>query len=126
MSDRLTAVDLARLRSPLKWKEDDARRVLSAWRESGVSVNAFAREHELSTKRVLWWRQRLASWRSREVKARAAEPMQLIPAVPIEMPGSVPSVAIRLASGVVVEVGETSAVPPEWISRLVIGIAERA
>lgn len=127
MSDRLTAMDLAQLRGPQQWKEEDARRVLAALREGGATVTAFAREHGLGRKRILWWRHRLASWRSRETKPRKQETARLIPAVPIALSGSAAtSVSIRLAGGVVVEVVETSSVEPEWVSRLVSGLAERA
>ncbi len=42
------------------WRAADAERVLEAWRGSGRSVAAFAREHGLSDRRLLRWRARLA------------------------------------------------------------------
>ena len=44
-----------------RWRRVDAEVVVSAWRESGQSVSAFARRHGLSVDRVLRWRQQLDS-----------------------------------------------------------------
>lgn len=41
------------------WRTRDAEAVVSAWRESGVSVAAFARQHGMQAARVLRWRSRL-------------------------------------------------------------------
>jgi transposase-like protein len=43
------------------WRATDAERVLEAWRRSGQSAAAFAREHGLSAARLLRWRARLES-----------------------------------------------------------------
>lgn len=125
MSNRLTAVDAARLRSPRQWKEVDALRVLAAWRASGVSVRSFAHEHDLGRKRILWWKQRLAKWRSGEAKEEKPAAAGLVPVVPIGLEPPVAPLAIRLVGGAVVEVVDTSAVEPEWVSRLMRGLAER-
>lgn len=44
-----------------RWRRGDAEVVVSAWRDSGQSVSAFARRHGLSVDRVLRWRQQLDS-----------------------------------------------------------------
>ena len=119
MSDRkMTAVELAKLRGPKQWKEHDAQRVLAAWSSSGLSANAFAREHGLGRKRILWWRQRLAAWR-RVPK----EPSSLIPIIPLALPDARAQVVIRIPGGVVVEVADTSAVKAEWTSRVASSLA---
>jgi len=41
------------------WRAADAERVLEAWRKSGQSGAAFARDHGLSVGRLLRWRKRL-------------------------------------------------------------------
>ena len=41
------------------WRAADAERVVEAWRRSGQSGAAFAREHGLSRARLLRWRDRL-------------------------------------------------------------------
>ena len=43
------------------WRATDAEQVLEAWRQSGQSGAAFAREHGLSRARLLRWRDRLKS-----------------------------------------------------------------
>lgn len=118
-----SAMDFSDLRGPQQWSEDDAKRVLAAWRSSGLSVNAFATRHGLRTKRVLWWRRRFSNWRSREKKKEKAP--RLVPAVPISIPRTLPAVAIRLETGAVVEIGDASAVPPEWVLLVARGLAER-
>jgi transposase-like protein len=54
-----TTRSLARLIANRYWRAADAERVLAAWRGSGQSVAAFAREHGLSATRLLRWRARL-------------------------------------------------------------------
>lgn len=36
-----------------RWTEDDARRVVAAWRASGDSAYAFARDHGLNAQRLV-------------------------------------------------------------------------
>jgi hypothetical protein len=50
---------LAALMASRYWRAADAERVLEAWRRSGQSGAAFAREHGLSRARLLRWRDRL-------------------------------------------------------------------
>lgn len=42
------------------WRAAEAAQVVEVWRQSGVSGAAFAREHGLSVRRLLRWRDRLA------------------------------------------------------------------
>jgi hypothetical protein len=44
-----------------RWTSRDAEAVLSAWRESGVSVSAFARQQGLEVERLLRWRRQVGS-----------------------------------------------------------------
>ena len=53
-SPALTAVVISRY-----WRARDAELVLEAWRRSGESGAAFARQHGLSVRRLLRWRDRL-------------------------------------------------------------------
>jgi hypothetical protein len=41
------------------WREADALAVLSSWRESGLSLHAFAQRHGLSVSRLDRWKSRL-------------------------------------------------------------------
>jgi transposase-like protein len=43
-----------------RWGAVEAEVVLAAWRESGVSLSAFARRHGLDAWRLMRWRRRLA------------------------------------------------------------------
>lgn len=54
-----TTGTLAALIASRYWRAADAERVLEAWRRSGQSVAAFARQHGVSKVRVLRWRDRL-------------------------------------------------------------------
>lgn len=59
-SSNSTSVVLAQAASRRRWRVEDAERVLSAWRDSGVSVSSFARRHGIHVARLLRWRQHLA------------------------------------------------------------------
>lgn len=87
---------------------------------------AFAHRHDLGKKRIHWWKQRLAKWRPREATVEKLVPTRLVPVVPIGLEPPAATLTIRLVSGAVVEIADTSAVEPEWVSRLVRGLAERA
>jgi len=51
---------LATLVASRYWRAADAERVMAAWRRSGQSVAAFARQQGLSYCRLLRWRERLS------------------------------------------------------------------
>ena len=55
-----TTRSLATLLANRYWRAAEAEQVLAAWRRSGRSAAAFAREHGLSVARLLRWRARLA------------------------------------------------------------------
>jgi len=44
---------------PRRWSADEARAVLVAAKQSGLSMPAFAEQHGLDPQRVYWWRRRL-------------------------------------------------------------------
>lgn len=44
-----------------RWGAGDAEVVLAAWRQSGVSLSAFGRQHGLDAWRLARWRRRLAA-----------------------------------------------------------------
>lgn len=52
---------LALYRTSRRWSEADARQVLAALDESGMSTAAFAMEKGLDPQRLYWWRRRLAN-----------------------------------------------------------------
>lgn len=65
MSRRRTE-GLSRLIGRRRWREEEARVVVSAWRRSGKSMSVFAREHALGLQRLSRWVGRLGD----ESKAR--------------------------------------------------------
>jgi len=106
-----------------QWTAQEARRVLKAWRASGLPLATFARRRGLCAERVRWWQNRLAG-RS----APSGEALRLVPAVVTGLPpvaaGAV--VTLRAPGDVVVEVTDVGAVPAAWLSALVSGLGRRA
>jgi transposase-like protein len=99
-----------------RWSEEDARRVLAAWRESGDSAYAFAREHGLNAQRLGWWSKRLGDWEP------ADEVDGFVRADVIATPRSTPSsapVVVHASSGVVIEV-EPTRVDATWLAALLL------
>lgn len=58
------------------WSEVEARGALSAWRKSGLSVEAFARERGLVPQRLYWWRKKLEPPKA-ETKVLAMLPVRM-------------------------------------------------
>lgn len=92
------------------WNERTATRVLAAWRESAMSLSAFARASGMSAQRLSWWRKRL------ETSAPIA-PMVAPTFIPAAVSGSA-RVTLRLPGGVEVE-GDVASIPTEWVAALV-------
>ena len=99
-----------------RWTAAEARRVVAAWRESGQSMSAFARERGFDAQRLRWWRKRFAEWSS----GGEERPVRFAPAVISTAGGLVsPQVSLRLPEGVLIEVAGVGTVPPGWLSELV-------
>jgi hypothetical protein len=95
-----------------RWREQEARRVLALWRESGLSACAFARVTGLpSEQRLNWWRKRL----DKKMETTALAPLTFIP---VTVTGGAVAVLVRLPGGVVLELADVAALPTEWIARL--------
>jgi hypothetical protein len=63
-----------------KWSEIEARGVLEAWRRSGLSLEAFARQRGLVTQRLHWWKAKLArAEKSLAVRTPALLPVTVSP-----------------------------------------------
>jgi hypothetical protein len=109
-----------------QWTAEEARRVVEAWRASGLPLATFARQRGLCAERVRWWRLRLGDWQ----RAPGEERQQLVPAVVTELapePAATASaVTVRAPGDVVVEIADVGAVPASWLSALVIGLARPA
>jgi transposase-like protein len=97
-----TSVDLKEMADG-RWSEEEAQQMLAQWRESGLSLTAFARRHGLQTQRLCFWKKRLGE-----------EPVRLLPAT-VAM---VAPVALRLPDATTIEVS-VAVVQPEWVAALV-------
>ena len=55
------------------WREEDARVVTEAWRQSGMSLSAFAERHGLHARRVARWAERLQGMEPEPVRFHRVE-----------------------------------------------------
>lgn len=94
-----------------QWSEAEAREVLAAWRVSGVSAHAFARQRGVSPHRLSYWRQRLASEAT-------------VGFVPVLRPAAVEARIEIVRAGVVVRVREL--IDPERLARIVDALGRRS
>ena len=99
-------------RSWKQWKPAQARKVLEAWRSSGLSLGAYAQRRGVTTTRLSWWRERLG-----EPNEPASE-MRLVPALvtSMPMPASCGAVTVRLPGDVTLEVSDVRLVPADWVA----------
>jgi len=51
--------NIHRLAEKRTWTEEDGQDVIAAWRASGQTIAAFAREHGVGDGRLRWWRDRV-------------------------------------------------------------------
>jgi hypothetical protein len=106
------------------WTAREARRVLSAWSASGLSMTAFARRHGLTAQRVWWWRKRLGEWRAPGAEATSDDNRAIVPAVVAgAVEPSASPVIVRVGPAVVIEVAEPALVAPAWLSAVLVELA---
>jgi transposase-like protein len=105
---RLVAADLTRKH----WSEKTATRVLTAWRESAMSLSAFARANGVNAQRLSWWRKRLENAGAGAPAATVA-PLTFITATL----SGLARVTVRLPGGVEVE-GDVAAIQTGWVVAL--------
>jgi hypothetical protein len=106
-----------------QWKAKDARRVMEAWRASGLPLATFARRRGLTPERLRWWRHRLGD---RSARDAAAPAMSLVPAVVTgDRAASAAVVTVRFGEAIV-EVANVDAVPAPWLGTLVNALARPA
>lgn len=89
--------------SGCRWKEEDAREVLSAWEASGESGPAFGARQGIVPQRLFWWRSRLSSISS---------------FAPVEVSGSSAAVVVTTESGMRIEVTRTDEASAEWVGTM--------
>ena len=101
-----------------RWGAADGRRVLAAWRQSGLSLNAFAQEHGFVAQRLGWWKKKIGD-------GSAVEIARFVPVVvrgaERATPGAV--VVLRSRAGVTVEVNDPGIVPVEWLIAVMNGLS---
>ena len=90
------------------WRTEDAKKMLSEWRASGLSAKAFSEKFGLRRNRLNWWRKRLGDWSEEGPPAEnALKLVRLVPsevvASPARMGGAVtmPSVVTQIRPYVV-------------------------
>jgi hypothetical protein len=102
-------------RSWKQWKPAQARKVLEAWRSSGLSLSAYAQRRGVTPQRLSWWRERLGEGSEPEPSE-----MRLVPAIVTSMPAPMPAlcgaVTVRLPGDVTLEVSDVRLVPPDWVA----------
>ena len=83
------------------WSEDEGRRVVEAWRESGENATAFSRRHGLRAKRLAYWSKRLG--------VNASAPAATVSFVPATVVTSDEVVAvIRVPGGIAIELASAT------------------
>lgn len=82
------------------WSEDEGRRVVEAWRESGENATAFARRHGLRAKRLVYWSNRL--------EANASVRAATVSFVPAAVASDEVVAVIRAPGGISVELASAT------------------
>jgi hypothetical protein len=127
MGEGLTSRELSELRGR-RWSADTAQRVLASWRASGLSMSAFGARHLLGAQRLGWWKKRLGDWGDSDAAEVTVLDARLVPAVVrMRAPTSdAPPVAIRLPTGIVIEVTDPETVSPSWLNAVLAGLTRPA
>ena len=121
----------ARLHERRRWSTDDAKWAVEAWAASGETMAAFADGHGIHRERLRRSRRRLDAHRVARRPAaggpRAAA--REVALVPVSVRGSTPlavggdGAVVVSAGGIVIAIRDLSATPPEWVARLIGGLA---
>jgi transposase-like protein len=110
------------MRTRAHWKAADAARVLADWSESGESLAAFARRHELGLERLSRWRERLAKARAPGAEGAGARliPMVVRPSPLFAVEAGAKSYALSIVvDGTRIEVADVHGADPRWVAALV-------
>lgn len=87
----MTNREVRALAKKVYWDEDDGRRVVEAWRESGLSQAAFARRSGIGAQRLRYWKHR--------VDVGVEETARLVPVEVVGAQYSVEEEAFEVAVG---------------------------
>lgn len=105
-----------------RWTLKQAQAVLEAQERSGLSVQTFAHEHDLSAERLYYWRRRLET--SDGVREMEDEDIKFVP-VTVTSRGRT-TVAVRVRAGnVEIEVADPTMVDPGWLATTISMLRER-
>jgi len=91
-----------------RWNEEQVRRVLDEWKQSGDTIAEFSRKRGLVPERLYLWRKRFG-----ETAAPPPRPLTLVPATIVSKNADV---VVQLPSGVAIEIASAS---PAWIAAVV-------
>jgi hypothetical protein len=104
------------------WGEAEARGVVDAWRESGKSVEAFARDIGVNPWCLRYWVPRIAAAAVTNGSSREAKSKQrFLPAAVVNLGGHarVPAFVVRLPDGLEVEVHDAAQVDTNDLAQLI-------
>jgi hypothetical protein len=120
------------------WTEEHARKLLDAWKKSGLSMAEFARRERVRAKRLQWWRLRLGvesghagSEEGRAIAERSKSRARSAPAsltsfapavvkrAPRVMLGRAAAVTITTRTGRAIEIADATRVPASWVGAVV-------
>jgi transposase-like protein len=107
----------AGMRTRRHWKREHAARALADWAESGETLAAFARRHQLGLHRLQWWRMQCR-------QAASAEPsaVRLLPVVPRQAPLiAIGTGAVSVTVGTArIDVSDPLQTDPRWLAKLIV------
>lgn len=116
MRAKTVGEEMAALREQ-HWSAEDAKRVLDACKDSGVTQAEFCRKYGLQPKRLSWWRRRLRDWGALR---RSTDAVRFAPAV---VPATALRIKIQLPGEVAIEIGDVGA---SFVAALVSELREMA
>jgi len=101
------------------WSEAEARRVLAAWEDSGLSMRAYAMRERLCPRRLYWWTKRLAAGeRGRRGDEQAVRFVPGIVKVAVPRLKLGPAITVRVGASATMEIVDPKAVPAGWIAEV--------
>jgi transposase-like protein len=98
-----------------RWTREEARRVLDECARSGLSVEAFARQRGLRSKRLLRWRTRLGL--PKLTRGRRPAPPRFAPVIALPSPRT-SGLTLRVGDDVALRFEDASTVDPSWLAAL--------
>lgn len=117
-TQRISRHSAARSAPRRRWTSVEGRAALDAWRASGLSMAAFARQRGVRVCRLIWWRTRLAD------SPTAPTPMQFLPIAIRNTDTALVSARCDDTIEIVLGRGVTLRVPDEFNERTLVRIVE--